>query len=230
MADRKEGIKLMVTFVERGLGNELAKIYAKHQVVSSYQSIGHGTASSELLDVLGVGSSERDILISMGADSSVNQLMSELDNDLVEDLHASGIVCDMPLTGINNLVATALLARSMGNLDKGGMSMDPVVERDDNSSLIFVVVNQGHTDDVMDTARGAGARGGTIIRSRWAGHADDSKHFHGFTLQEEKEIIAIVASAKIRNAIMDTINVKHGVNSEAGAMVCSVAIENIVKI
>ena len=43
------------------------------------------------------------------------------------------------------------------------------MEREDNGSLILVMVNQGYTDEVMNTARAAGARGGTIIRSRFAG-------------------------------------------------------------
>ena len=40
------------------------------------------------------------------------------------------------------------------------------------NSLILVMVNQGNTDEVMNTARAAGARGGTIIRSRFMGIAE----------------------------------------------------------
>lgn len=226
MADRKEGMKLLITFAERGHGSEISKIYAQNQVYCNYQSIGRGTASSELLDVLGVGTTERDILISMGTDSSVNKLMQRLDDDLGDKINTNGIAFDMPLTGMSNLMAAALLKKSQGDAGNGGTIMD----QSGNNSLVLVVVNQGHTDDVMDTARGAGARGGTIIRSRWAGHTDDSQHFYGISLQEEKEIIAIVTSAESRNAIMEMINKKHGIKTEAGAMVCSVAIENMVKL
>ena len=95
-------------------------------------------------------------------------------------------------------------------------------------SLILVSVNQGHTDDVMDTARQAGARGGTVIRARWAG-PEDTSHFYGISLQSEKEIIAIVAAGELRNAIMEMINKKHGLKTEAAAMVCSVGLEHYVK-
>ena len=96
------------------------------------------------------------------------------------------------------------------------------------NSLILITVNQGHTDAVMATAREAGAAGGTIIRARWAG-AQDAAQFHGISVQQEKEIIAIVASKDKRNTIMDTINLKHGLNSPASAMICSLGINHILR-
>ena len=96
-------------------------------------------------------------------------------------------------------------------------------------SLILVTVNQGNTDDVMDTARQAGARGGTVIRARWAG-PDDTSQFYGISIQTEKEIIAIVTETEKRNAIMEIINKKHGLKGEAGAVVCSVGIDHMVRL
>ena len=46
-------MKLIVSFVERGQGNDLAKYYAEHNVNFNFRSVGIGTASSDLLDVLG---------------------------------------------------------------------------------------------------------------------------------------------------------------------------------
>lgn len=99
----------------------------------------------------------------------------------------------------------------------------------EDHSLIFIVVNQGHTDEVMNTARAAGARGGTIIRSRWAG-SEESETFYGITLQAEKEVIAIVAGAERRKQIMESVNKKHGMNTQAGAMICSVAVDHMQRL
>ena len=62
------------------------------------------------------------------------------------------------------------------------------------NSMILVTVNQGFTEEVMETARKAGARGGTIIHARWAG-SESVEEFYGITVQQEKEVIAIVSSA-----------------------------------
>lgn len=229
MAEKKEGIKLVMAFVERGQGPVIAKLFADYHIYCNFQSVGQGTASSDLLDVLGFGTSERDILISLGADSNVNRLMYELQENLYEKLDTNGIVFDMSLTGLNNLVAATLFAQRQepAEDENGGIMM----VQNGNESLILVFVNQGHTDDVMDTARGAGARGGTVIRSRWAGGGpDDTIQFYGITLQAEKEILFIVASGENRNAIMEIINKKHGLNTKAAAVTCSIGIENIVKL
>lgn len=103
------------------------------------------------------------------------------------------------------------------------------MEEKADHSLILVAVNQGHTDEVMDTAREAGARGGTVIRARWAG-TEDVSQFYGISIQSEKEIIAIVAAGERRNAIMEMINKKHGLKTEAGAVVCSVGIDHSVRL
>nr|WP_318685675.1 hypothetical protein [uncultured Acetatifactor sp.] len=221
MADKKS-LKLIITFAERGKGKTLAKLYTQQGIFCSYQCMGRGTASSDLLDVLGIGSAEKDILISMTSNDKADRLLNKLDNELQDDTYGSGIVFDISLTGLNSLIATLMLnGQERGN---GGADM----EANTDHSLILVAVNQGHTDDVMDTARQAGARGGTVIRARWAG-PEDTSQFYGISVQSEKEIIAIVAAGERRNAIMEMINKKHGLKTEAGAVICSVGIEHYVK-
>lgn len=220
----KGGIKMMVTIAERGRGSELAKYYEKHHVKCSFQCMGRGTASSELLDVLGVGSAEKDILISIADNMATNRLMDRLDNNALQGKSfGQGIAFDMTVTGLNNIIATVLLNQQIeGN---GGEQMDGKTE----NSLILIAVNQGHTDDVMDTARQAGAGGGTVIRSRWAGAEDDGQ-FYGISVHTEKELIAIVATTEKRNAIMEMVNLKHGLKTEAGAVVLSVGIDHMVRL
>lgn len=221
MAENEGGVKIIVTIVERGQGKALLKLYAQNHVNCNFQSIGRGTASSELLDVLGLGTTERDILISMAGARTTNKLMHMLDEGLPQ-MHAKGIAFDMPLTGINRRIATVFLNKE--ETGKGEIKM-----QETEGKLILVVVNQGHTDEVMETARGAGARGGTVIRSRWAG-TDETRQFYGFTIQEEKEIIAIVTSSEHHKPIMEMINKKHGLQTEAGAMICSMNIDTMAKL
>lgn len=225
----KDSMKLVVTFAERGYGKALAKLYEERNVFCSYQYMGHGTASSELLDVLGIGTAEKDILISYASKENAENLLFKLINELQEDSYGNGIVFDMSMTGLNSLVATVLMGQQgqqwQPGQDKGGSNMDVKADH----SLILITVNQGNTDDVMDTARQAGARGGTVIRARWAG-PDDTSQFYGISVQTEKEIIAIVTETEKRNAIMEVINKKHGLTSEAGAVLCSVGIDHMVRL
>jgi hypothetical protein len=175
------------------------------------------------LDVLGFGGAERDILLSLGTHSAIDRLMGLMREEYPEGLKVTGIACSMRLTALNNIVATALTQRGQA-LNEGGTTMDTAAH-----SLIFITVNQGHTDEVMNTARAAGARGGTILRARFAGDGENDPFF-GITVQAEQELILIAATSDTRSAIMETVNKKHGLKTPAGAVLFSVPLEHMVRL
>ena len=222
----KKSVKMIVAIVERGQGKPLSKFLTAQGISFHYQCPAVGTASSEVLDILGIGSPERDVLFSFAAGNLTDRLMFQLKNDELEGhLDAKGIVFDMPLTGLNNIIATLLLEKGGKAFLTGGERM----EQKGNNSLILIVVNQGHTDAVMDTARKAGAKGGTVIKARFAG-SEEAEQLNSFNLQQEKELIAIVTSGERRNRIMEAVNEKHGLSTEAAAMICSLGIDTIAKL
>ena len=49
-------------------------------------------------------------------------------------------------------------------------------------------------------------------------------------LKAEREVVAIVVHTKLRNPIMEAINAEHGLRSEAQAALCSLPIEQIVRL
>ena len=223
----KKGVKLFISIVERGQGKALTRFFEAQGLTCHFQTVGHGTASSDLLDLLGIGSPERDILISLGEQGKVQKMMGLLEEEEEPEVRAKGILFSMPLTALNMLAAAVLMRDTQRQDGEEDAYMQN--NRGEEHSLILIVVNQGHTDEVMNTARTAGARGGTIIRSRWAG-SEESDTFYGITLQAEKEIIAIVAGAERRKLIMETVNKRHGMNTPAGAMICSVGIDEMQRL
>ena len=58
-------------------------------------------------------------------------------------------------------------------------------------AMILVTINQGYSDAVMNTARAAGATGGTILKGLRCSPGKSAVIF-GITIQEEQEIVAIV--------------------------------------
>ena len=229
----KKGVKILMSIVERGQGKGLIQFYSRHGLTCHFQTVGHGTASSDLLDILGFGSGERDVVFSFGENQQVQHVFYVLQDEEEPSVRAKGLAYSMPLTALNTLAAAVLMRETEQKNGKGADSMQQKEsiqpKMDEDHSLILIVVNQGHTDEVMNTARGAGARGGTIIRSRWAG-AEEADTFYGITLQAEKEIIAILAGQERRKQIMESVNKKHGMNTEAGAIICSVAVDQMQRL
>ena len=214
-------LTLIASIVERGSATKLTKLYTEHQVFTHFRCEGTGTATSEIMDILGLRSSEKDIVLSITALGTARELMGKLNGDLRGAVPGRGIAFSLPLAGVSNLVAAVIGSRT--KLEKE----TEVEDMQQKSSLVLVTVNQGFTDVVMDTAKKAGARGGTIIRGRWV----DNENFEalsGFAGQEEKEIILIVVPKEIRNAVMEAINEKHGLQTKVGAMVCAMGVDEMV--
>ena len=162
-----EPMKLILSIVERGQGTAMLRLYRKRQVPIHLQCAGKGTATSEIMDILGLGSSEKDVLISFSAASAARNLLHDLDNELRGHTGGAGIVISIPVSGLNSLVANLAAYHAESLKDKE----EHQVERTENS-LILVVCARGCTDDVMSTAKTHGARGGTVIKGRLSGRKE----------------------------------------------------------
>jgi len=217
-------LALIMSIVERGSAAKLIKLYTSQQVFTHIRCEGTGTATSEIMDILGLGSSEKDIVLSLAPLGTARALLDQLSGDIGSTGPGRGIAFTLPLSAVSNLVAAVITTRT--KLEKETEDED----MQQKSSLILVTVNQGFTDVVMDTAKKAGARGGTIVRGRWVDN-ESFESLSGLSAQAEKEMIFIVVPTReIRNAVMEAINTNHGLQSEAGAMVCAAGIDQMARL
>ena len=76
-----------------------------------------------------------------------------------------------------------------------------------NYDSIFVIVDKGKGEDVVDAASEAGARGATIVNARGSGVHETSKIF-AIEIEPEKEIVLILTKDDITQAVCDKINKK----------------------
>ena len=109
-----DAVSLIVSIVERGRGVTMEKLYASRQVSLHLQCAGRGTATSEIMDILGLGSSEKDVVFSFATRQTAARLLYDLDSDLRGSTGASGIVFDLPLSGLNSLTAAVVNFQSEG--------------------------------------------------------------------------------------------------------------------
>lgn len=224
--------KLLVSIVERGRGKAIMNLYNREGVSFHYQTVGHGTATSEIMDILGLDSKEKDIIISFAAETMVHRLIEGMNDELRGIVDTKGILFDLPMTGMTNRVAAVLNIRKdmfgdkKERTDSTDQKKEEAMEEEKKHSLILISVNQGYTENVIATARSLGARGGTVFRARWGGGKDVEQQPHGLSVQSEKEIIAIVVANELRNSIMDMVNETYGLQSEAQGVVCSMKVDH----
>lgn len=225
-SDDNNRIELLITILERGKGRKLVRFLDKHKVYFHLEFSGVGTATSEMLDILGLNTKEKDVIISLGTRKAVRGLTNAIDAGLWEISRSRGLMMQLRLTAVNNLISTALI-ESAENIILPENEEKMINEFD--HSLLLIAVKQGYTDVVMQTARKAGATGGTVIRSRMMG-SEQFEDNYGIRIDPEKEIIAILAPNSIRDAILNEVNSEHGVRTPAQAILCALPVDKAFKI
>lgn len=221
-----EKTMMLFSITERGSGRHLMELLNERKIKFHLQFTGSGTASSEMMSFLGLGSSDKDIIVSFATQRAMKQLAAELNDNLNAFNRGKGIMMMLSPSAISHLAAV-IIARQTGELpEKEGNDM---LKSEFKHSLIFIAANQGYTEQIMQTVKKAGATGGTIIRARLAG-AENPEQFHGVTLQGEKEIITILAPDSIRNQILEDVNKEFGLRTETQAIICSLPVEKAFKI
>ena len=79
----------------------------------------------------------------------------------------------------------------------------------------------------MEAAKGAGARGGTVLSGRGTGNSD-AQQFFGVTVTPEKEIVIIVVPKRIRDLVLSAVNAGAGMNTKGMGIAFSCPIADVV--
>ena len=93
--------------------------------------------------------------------------------------------------------------------------------------VIFCIVNAGYSEMVMDAAREAGVRGGTVIRGMGTANKEAEEKFHIY-VQPEKEIVMILVAQKIKDKVLHAIYKAVGLNTAGQGIAFSVLANDVV--
>lgn len=218
---------LILSILERGKGKSYMEMMTERDIHFHTQTMGFGTAPSEMMDILGLGSNDKDVILSLAPKNTVSALATTLRESLGSSRYR-GLMMELKLSAINRLTAE-MISRTTPQKQAPKGEEEEEMRNEYHHQLILISVNQGCTDQVMHTARGAGAMGGTIIRSRLT-EAGIMAQFGIQDVMEEREIVMILAASNIATKIMDAVNKEHGVRSEANGIVCALPVERAFKV
>ena len=225
--EKNTPFRVLMLITSPKLADKAAKLYREGSVPIHYRLNGKGTATSEMLDFLGIGSSDKGILISIMPKNFTDKMLSKLHTELRFGIPGNGIGFTLPLSGASNHILKMLKRQSEDIVDAPTRKEDRIMSEEMKNVLIAVVANRGYSEEVMNAARAAGARGGTILHSRRMGN-EQAMSFWGLSLQEEKEMILIVANNETKMPIMQAISEKCGVRSDAQGIVLSMPIDTVI--
>ena len=181
---------------------------------------GRGTAVQSMLDLLGIESNEKRVVLSAATREKTAALIEAQKRRLHIGVPGHGIVIAVPVKSIGGGKTVAYL---MGEENVSAKTAPPAGYA---YELIVVVAGEGQTDLVMNAARAAGARGGTVLHGKGTTSPEGEK-FLGVSIAKEKEVILIVARKEQKADIMRSIMTRAGADTDAGAVVFSVPVSEI---
>jgi len=244
----KPVLTLMFFIIDWQKSHIISDIFVEEDVRFYFVTKGVGTANSDILDLLGIGAGEKAVALCLEQPVLVPVLLKEVRKKLGFYTPGTGIAFTVPLSAINDPVLLVFKqsilknekiaveleerAQSARYRDNANSEEGENMESDNSREkfkfdLIFAIVNHGFSDEFMNTAREAGASGGTVINARGQAHEGAVKFF-GISVQDEKEIILILTTHEKKVHIMQAVSEAHGLNSKAHGIVFSVPVDSVI--
>lgn len=222
--NKKEAFRMLFLIATPKLVKKAVELLKEGNVPTQYLFHAQGTASSEVMDMLGLDGVDKNIVMCM--------LPKYFADEMIRKMHKK-LHLGMPNTGI---VFTVTMSSGSGQIIRmmEGLTQDArqLLERErikmaeTEYYMILAIVNQGFSEEVMDAARPKGASGGTVFHSRRIGN-DNAIKFWKISVQQEREVVIILAQKDDKLAIMQEIGQKCGMQSKAQGIVLSLPVDGI---
>ena len=198
---------LVTIIVDFGRAGTAVKLVKNIGATEGAIVLGRGTVRSNLLAVLGLNESRKEVVL-VGIESHLeSKVHEELRNELEMDKPNHGIVFSIPIKkafGKNFSMVDSKL------VEKGDCGM--------SYEAIFMIINKGMADKVLDSARMAGSTGGTVIHGRGSGTETTEKIFN-MEIEPERDIVLILSRQEETEKIVETIRVSTGLEDAGNGII-----------
>ena len=123
---------------------------------------GRGTALRSMLDILGIEDNEKRVILTIANRKKTKEFIREQKRRLFIGVPGHGVAVAVPIKSIGGGKTVAFL-----NGEQQIAKYTP--ELNYSYELITVIANEGRSDLVMNAARSAGAKGGTVLPGKITG-------------------------------------------------------------
>ncbi len=181
--------ELVCVIVNFGLGSKALSIAKKNGISGGTIMLGRGTVHNRWLKLLELTDIRKEIVLMVGEESVSGKALDAIDQKLHFNKPNHGIAFTMPVGAF---------------IGAGNYEYEFNVEDGGSASVykaVFVVVDKGKGETVMDVAREAGANGGTIINARGSG-IHETATFLNIEIEPEKEVVLMLTPTELAEKIV----------------------------
>ena len=186
--------ELICVIINFSKGSKIIK-QAKTQGVSGATILlGKGTANDYFSKLFGLTDIRKEIVLMVVKKDSVTPTLNYISKKFHFDKPNHGIAFTI---SVNNLLGVR-------NCD---YKVEENIQRSQETNMykaIFIVVDKGKAETVLDSAIAAGSKGATIINGRGSG-IHEQKILFNFPIEPEKEIVLIITAGDLTNKVIEAI-------------------------
>ena len=217
-----KGLKYVILITHREYAENYVDFFKSKNCKAIFSDFCEGTATDGLLNLLSLERKGKVMIKTFVRSTDYQEILYDLKTKTNITYPGHGIVIALKTGALGGEMAKNYLI---------GEEPVVVVEEEKNVeanefSLIITIANKGNVDLIMDSARGAGATGGTVVKGKGTGN--EKTKFFGINISEEKEMIYIVVKKEQRDKVMSAIMQNAGIQTEAHGIVFSIPVESVL--
>lgn len=194
--DKIAGFELIYAVLSYGMGSKFMHKAKKYGVSGGTILPGKGTVQNPFLNFLSLNDERKEIVVMATDIHTAKDALEKLNHDFHFEKPNKGIVFTMPLMEV------------IGSSHQKRVEVK-AEERESESmyQLITTIVDRGKAEEVIDAAKQAGSKGGTIINARGSGVHETIKLFN-MEIEPEKEMVLIISKTDVTEKIVTSIREK----------------------
>lgn len=222
---KKAAFRLLFLIATPKLTKKARDLYKQSDIPVQYTFHAQGTASSEVMDMLGLDGVDKIVTMCMMPKDFAGEVITKLQKKLHLGMPNTGIAFSVVMSGSSGHLLM-LMENLQPEINMALLKGEDSTMKEKEYYMIMAVVNQGYSGEVMDAARPVGASGGTVFHSRQLGNEEAMK-FWRISVQQEREVVIILARNEDKLAIMQAIGQRCGMQSEAQGFVLSLPVDEV---
>ena len=96
----QSGLAFAVAVVDVGKGEKILSLFREEHALLDYVCMAHGTARTEMLDLLGIGETAKAVVFCLAASGQAQRILNRLGKELQMRYPGRGIAFTIPVSGI----------------------------------------------------------------------------------------------------------------------------------
>jgi hypothetical protein len=97
-------LKLLVVIIDRGKVEKIKELLRSDHIGLQYMTQATGTASNEMMDLLGLGQTDKGMVLCIGADTRIRELLGRITERFQLKYAGKGVAFTVPINGISSSV------------------------------------------------------------------------------------------------------------------------------